>query len=268
MNKNIFRQYDSRWGYLPYPSRPYTVARSGCGCCAVTHCVIELSKYKNYTPKNIRPFMVKYATRGNGTLWSGITAGLKHWGYTVSQPNVSRSMRSAWEILNRKGALKRGVILFGSSLGGTQRVRWTGGGHYVAFVDYKVQNGKHWFYTKDSGGRKHDGWYSYEGTMAGDVRQIWICTAAKDEKPIPKPKGNYGGTIPNPTLKKKSGGTRVKQLQKFLNWYLNGKLLIDGEFGPKTEAALIKFQTAEGITPDGIYGKISYGKAAAYRVIK
>ena len=56
---------------------------------------------------------------------------------------------------------------------------WTTCGHYVAFTDYKVQNGKHWFYTKDSGGRKHDGWYSYEGAMKGRVAKLWIVERLK-----------------------------------------------------------------------------------------
>ena len=264
MNKNIYRQYDSRWGSLPYPSRPYTVARSGCGLCSVTHCVIEIPKYKNYTPKTIRPFMVKYATRGNGTLWSGITAGLKHYGYSVAEPNVNKSMNGAWSYLNKKDALKRGVILFGRQLGGSSRVRWTGGGHYVAFIDYKYENGKHWFYTKDSGSRKHDGWYSYEGAMRGAIHHIFICTSVKGDKPTPKPTGKYDGRLPNPTLKKGSGGTRVVKLQKFLNWYLKINLATDGNLGPKTEAALIKFQANEGLVPDGVYGPKTYAKAKSY----
>ena len=72
MNSKIFRQYDSRWGKLKYPSGVYTVANSDCGLCAVTHNVIEIPQYKNYTPKTIRPYMVQFATKGNGTLWAGI----------------------------------------------------------------------------------------------------------------------------------------------------------------------------------------------------
>lgn len=47
MNKNIYRQADSRWGKLPYPGRGYTLSGSGCGACAVLHCIIELDEYKN-----------------------------------------------------------------------------------------------------------------------------------------------------------------------------------------------------------------------------
>lgn len=84
-------------------------------------------------------------------------------------------------------------------------------------------------------------------------------------KSITKPTGKYSGTIPNPTLKKGSGGTRVKDLQKFLNWYGGFKLTTDGEFGAKTEHAVRVFQKTEKITDDGIYGKDSYAKAKAYK---
>lgn len=50
------------------------------------------------------------------------------------------------------------------------------------------------------------------------------------------------------TLKKGSKGDEVKILQKALNVYP------DGDFGPKTEAAVKAFQKSKGLTPDGIVG--------------
>ena len=176
MNSKIYRQADSRWGSLPYPTKRYSFAGNGCGCCAVLHCVIEQDKYKNYTPKDIRPYMVQYATKGNGTLWSGITKGLEHYGYNVHW-RQSDSMSDIFKVL--KNSLKRGVILFGSNRG-PDGTCWTIGGHYIAFVDYRIKDGKHQFYLKDSGGRRHDGWYSYEKSMRGDVKNVWICTSLKD----------------------------------------------------------------------------------------
>jgi hypothetical protein len=225
--------------------------------------------------------MVQFATKGHGTLWKGITQGLEHetyksalekFGYNVHW-NEKDSMSTIWKVL--KTSLKRGVILFGSSKGGTAKITWTTGGHYIAFVDWKYENGDYWFYLKDSGGRKHDGWYSYKKHMAGDVRNVWICTSYKDApKPTPKPtptpqptKGTYTGVIPTPTLKSGSSGDRVKNLQKFLNWYGKYGLSVDGKFGSKTASALKKFQKSEGITADGIYGKNTQGKAKAYKKV-
>lgn len=182
MNPNIYRQADSRWGKLPYPTSSYSFAGNGCGCCAVTHCIIEEEEYKNYTPADVRPYMVQYATKGHGTLWKGIELGLEHYGYTVHW-NQADSMSTIFNLLEK--SLKRGVILFGSTKGADGTV-WTGSGHYISFTDYKVENGKHYFYLKDSGGRKHDKWWQYEKSMRGDVRQVWICNSFKS-KPIPKP---------------------------------------------------------------------------------
>lgn len=183
MNKKIYRQADSRWGSLPYPTSSYSFAGNGCGCCAVLHCIIEQDKYKNYTPKDIRPYMVQYATKGNGTLWSGITKGLEHYGYNVHWRQAD-TMSDIFNVL--KNSLKRGVILFGAQRG-PDGTCWTTGGHYIAFVDYKIENGKHYFYLKDSGGRKHDGWWQYEKSMRGDVRNVWICTSLKNASPTPEP---------------------------------------------------------------------------------
>lgn len=93
----------------------------------------------------------------------------------------------------------------------------------------------------------------------------WVFAHVQEPaKPIAKPTGKYGGTVPSPTLKKGSKGDAVKNLQKFLNWYGNFKLAVDGQFGSGTYNALATFQRTEGIGADGIYGKQSYTKAKAY----
>ena len=270
MNSKIYRQADSRWGSLPYPTKAYSFAGNGCGCCACTHNIIEIGQYANYTPANIRPYMVAqgFATKGHGTTWNGITKTLEHYGFKVETPNISSSMTSAWNLLNKTGAPKQGVLLFRAGTRGG--VRWTSGGHYVAFLDYKVTNGKHYFYTKDSGGRHHDGWYCYETTMRGLLPKIWIVTA-KPNTPAPKPtpapsrKGTYTGVIPNPTIKKGSKGSGVGNLQKFLNWYGNYGLKVDNICGNATANAIGKFQAKEGLKADKIYGKLSCAKAKAYK---
>lgn len=273
MNKAIYRQADSRWGKLPYPSGGYTMAGSGCGCCAVTHCAIENPTYAKYTPADVRKFMVQYATQGHGTKWVGITEGLKHYGYNVHW-NQKDTMSDIWKVL--KTSLNRGVLLMGSSRGGSKRILWTTGGHYIAFVDWKYEGGDYWFYIKDSGGRwkdgKRDGWFSYKQHLKGDVRNVWVCTSYKTApKPAPTPskpaKGTYTGVIPTPTIKKGTRGDKVKYLQKFLNWYGGYGLAVDGISGTNTVNAIKKFQTAEGIKADGIYGKNSYAKAKAYKKV-
>lgn len=60
--------------------------------------------------------------------------------------------------------------------------------------------------------------------------------------------------LPTGTLNKGDHGAAVTQLQNALIKlrYLGGKA--DGDFGPKTEAALERFQAAHKLTADGVYG--------------
>ena len=55
--------------------------------------------------------------------------------------------------------------------------------------------------------------------------------------------------------------TQIKRLQKFLNWCLNVGLTVDGEYGPKTVAAVKSFQKGYNLTVDGEFGKKSLKKA-------
>ena len=59
----------------------------------------------------------------------------------------------------------------------------------------------------------------------------------------------YGG-VPR-SFKIGCVGVAVEQIQKMLG------VATDGEFGPKTKAALMEWQRHEGLTADGIYGKQS-----------
>lgn len=114
------------------------------------------------------------------------------------------------------------------------------------------------------------------GKWFGANHQPWCCQfvvycfahAKEKAKPvaaITKPAGKYTGTIPAPTIKKGSKGSKVKDLQKFLNWYGSFKLVIDGDCGVKTVRAMKVFQKTEGLTADGIYGAKSQAKAKVYK---
>lgn len=70
-------------------------------------------------------------------------------------------------------------------------------------------------------------------------------------------------TIELPVLRKGSKGSEVKTLQRLLKALgykdQNGAVLsIDGDFGSKTYHALYTYQTAKGLTVDGICGKQSW----------
>lgn len=192
MNSNFYRQTDPRWAKLPYPRKGYTMGGSGCGCCAVTHAIIEIEKNKDLTPADVRKYMVQYATCGDGTKRVGITEGLKHYGLKEVYRAQSNPMSEIFKRCNNGASV--GVFLFSSKKGpdGTQ---WTAGGHYIGFCGYKVINGKHWFYLKDSSNRssyhkntsgkrvysKHSGWWCYEDSMRGRVADCWCAKLPKSE---------------------------------------------------------------------------------------
>ena len=64
-------------------------------------------------------------------------------------------------------------------------------------------------------------------------------------------KKKFSGALPNVILKKGDTGDQVKRLQKFLNWYGNYKLKVNGKFTGKVEKKLKKFQKANGLKPTG-----------------
>jgi GH25 family lysozyme M1 (1,4-beta-N-acetylmuramidase) len=234
MNKTLFKQADSRWGSKPYPSKGSSFAGNGCGCVACTHLIIENEKYKSYTPEPIRKWMVSqgYAVYNQGTTWSGIPATLKHYGYSkVVHIDRNDPMSKAWTELNKGDRI--GIILF---LGGKapNGMVWTAGGHYVAFTDYYVgKDGRHYFYTKDSGGRNNDsltnGYYSYERSMKGLVYQMWI---------VERPKAASMPTTPSTPTTPAAEPTK-------------DSIAVDGKFGPNSIKALQKIL---GTTQDGKIG--------------
>lgn len=173
MNRTIFKQLDSKWSGLAYPTKASSFGGNGCGCCACTHIAIEQESKKDWTPKKLRKWMVSkgYAISGQGTTWNGITETLKYIGHNKVVRIWDDPMSEAWKELNKGDRI--GIILFNSNVA-PNGTRWTSGGHYVAFTNYRIKNKKHQFYCKDSGGRDHDGWYTYETSMKGCVAKIWI----------------------------------------------------------------------------------------------
>ena len=61
--------------------------------------------------------------------------------------------------------------------------------------------------------------------------------------------GSPSVETPHPTLRMGDTGQSVKDLQALLG------IGADGDFGPNTKAAVVKFQRARGLFPDGIVGR-------------
>lgn len=240
MRKKVFSQLDTRWCRLPYPTKRYNIGTSGCGCCAVANLIIELSQYWNYTPKTIQPYMKQFAVPAQGTKWAGITEALKHYDFTVKNP---QSMADLFKILNdlkKKHKRTMGILLFrGGTKGG---VTWTTSGHYVAFADYKYKNGKHYFYMKDSGGRHNTGWFCFETKMKGLIVQCWnaavknttgrkLCSEAKTMfKEMHERKFKYQGSGNSTSWNKAKTKQHTSNCATYVSYALQVmKLLKDGQ---------------------------------------
>lgn len=267
-----YKQADSRWGRKNYNGSS-SMATAGCGPTSVA--MLAYAVDGKTTPWDVAKYMQKhgYAIRNNGTAWSGIPAAMKAFGLQDVK-NVAR-MEDVWKYMS-KGYCA--VFLFcGGSRGG---VTWTTGGHYVAVTDYKTQSGKHYLYTRDSGGRNHTGWYAYETTMRGLIPQIWVGKApnakAKSTTPAPAAKTTMTKPTSVPTLpsrgyfKKGDGGVGVTQLQKIL-LYLKisvGSAGADGDYGDNTANGVKTFQKKYGLRVDGDWGKQCNDKASELLGIK
>lgn len=177
MAKN-FKQYDSKWGKLPYPSGDDNLANSGCGCVACTDLIVYNPKYAKYTPKQVRKYMVGqgFAIKGQGTLFSGIKKTLEHYGLKAKWPDT---MTELFKLLDA-GTYNCGILCMRAGTKGG--VTWTSIGHFIAFTDYKVKNGKHYLKIKDPGPRDNDGWFCYETTMKGLVKHCWCAYVPESEK--------------------------------------------------------------------------------------
>lgn len=220
-----FKQYDSRWGKKNYNGSS-TMAAAGCGPSSVA--MIGYNMNTKLTPWTVAQWMKSkgYAIRNAGTAWAGIPAALKAFG--CQQVKTSKNMAEVWKELGKGDGHGYAIFLFGKGKRGG--VRWTGSGHYIAVTDYKIKNGKHWLYTRDSYG-PNTGWHSYEDHMKGLIKQTWTCyvpmlngkSRVKEEKPADINQvakdviaGKYGsGELRKEALKK--AGYDYSEVQKKVN---------------------------------------------------
>lgn len=189
MNKTNFKQYDTRWAKLGYPNAPWYIKDCGCGEVAIANCIIEMDKYAKQTPKTIQPYCKQYAApNGDGTYFSGIPKMMAHYGLTEVKEH--QTMAQLWKELAKGDRVA--IYLMGNRKGGSKGVHWTSSAHFVCSVAYKVKDGKHMVYVKDSNSTSTDrnGWLSYESNMRNDVSRVWSgkLPTAKKEKKTPQQK--------------------------------------------------------------------------------
>lgn len=96
--------------------------------------------------------------------------------------------------------------------------------------------------------------------VSGRKRSV-KTTAKKYSGGFPKlpPRGYF--TIGDGYKTLGSYSTEIKRVQKFLNWFGNYGMKVDGKYGDKTAGYVRNFQSKNGITIDGKFGKKTLAKA-------
>ena len=102
---------------------------------------------------------------------------------------------------------------------------------------------------------KKDG-VAYAETQAAIYADSAVRADAPKATPTPTPTPTYN--IPTVSIKKGSEGEDAKTVQKRLKELGYFKSRVDGKFGNLSVKALIEFQTAMGLEPDGVAGKSTY----------
>ena len=265
MNKKCYLQTSPPWASLPYPKAPWYIRNCGCGEVATTNSLIEIKKYQKYTPSTIQPYMKQFAeAHGNGTYHSGIPTALKHYGLTEVAEHAT--MNALWKELAKGDRIA--ILLMGSKLGGKNKIRWTGSGHFIAVTGYKKKDGLHYVYVKDSAStsKSRNGWITYEGNIRNACLKCWSG----------KLNGTLADTAANEVVKVDGqlvvdgiGGTAtVAYTQKYFGVTVSGVVygqnadyamyypaLTAVEYGKGGSAVVKKIQKWCGIQQDGIWGK-------------
>lgn len=266
MNKTCYKQYDTRWASLPYPRKPWLIRNCGCGEVSICNSIIEMATQAGQTPKSIQPYMKQYAeSRGNGTYHYGIPTAMKHYGMT--EVSEHSTMQKLWNELKRGNRVA--VLLMGSRLAGSKKVKWTGSGHFVAVTAYKEEGGKHWVYVKDSASTSsyRNGWITYEDNIRGACLKCWSgkLTGKATTSTTPSATATPDGKL---TIDGIGGISTVKAMQRFFGTPQDGVVSGQNQSYAKYYPALKSVKYARGgsacikamqkwlgITQDGVWGR-------------
>lgn len=121
---NFYKQYDSRWASLSWHGQ--TLRAHGCAPTAIANCLSVMDGHEKITPKDTWKWICDHGfmTVGHGTVWTGVTKCLEHYGVKSS---VSTSKSEVKKALKENNFC---IPLMGVGL-------WTRGGHFITayYVD-------------------------------------------------------------------------------------------------------------------------------------
>ena len=189
-----------------------------------------------------------YASDGYGTYWSGVPAVLRAWGKESEQLNFASllGVRESKVIQRFMDNLKNGycgIILFGN---GGSPVKWTGGGHYCACVDYS--NG--YFLIYDPASTARTGWHSWSDFVPS-IKILYttnVPTISKENRV------GFAHSFQLKWMHDGSTGKEVKFIQKVWSAYGWYKGRIDGDFGKQMVDSTILAQKLNNLEQDGSCG--------------
>ena len=267
MNKTKYLQGDGRWGGLVYPKKPCYIRDVGCGEVSISNILIEMEQYAKYTPATIQPYCKRYGSPScDGTYLTGINAMMKHYG--LKEVKECENMAELWKELEKGDRVA--IYLMGKRPGGSKKIHWTSGGHFVASVDYKKQNGKHYLYIKDpwTNDKNRNGWLTYEEHMKNDIIQVSVGKLVGAKASAPDGKLVVDGIGGEETVKamQKLFGTNESgiisgQLKK-INKYYPSLVAVDYDKKGSGSPCIKKLQKWLGLTEDGVIGQ---GTTAAWQ---
>ena len=260
MNKQPvnYKQYDSRWAMTDYSTKgeKTNIKESGCGpsCAAM---VIESITGKKFTPADACAWALKHGYKAykQGTYYSYFVPQFKEFGIACEQMNGANLYGYPESLFHDKAfkLLEQGYYLIACMGPGT----WTKGGHFVLvwWEDGKVR-------INDPASTKTERLNGDLTTFKKQVKYYWAIDARaynKNGKAVADTKGVDTVKVELPVLKQGCKGEAVKFAQTLLNatGYDCGK--VDGDAGPKFDAATRQYQRDHGLTVDGKWGPQMYG---------
>lgn len=158
--------------------------------------------------------------------WKGVAAGNKHF-IGIEAENTGGPDDYPWPE-KQMVAYQRGVAAILMHIGRNEE-------YCAGHKEYALPKG-----------RKPDP--SFDMNLFRDGIRAYLSNSVPPPALIPKELSSSGNGKTYPTIQRGSFGAEVKLLQSKLN------LTTDGNFGPKTEAAVRVFQRNSGLHPDGVVG--------------